>query len=160
MVPQGKCQKPFMELNLEMTPEERAKKSALAMWQCDQASKWLGMEIVTVSEGHAELSMAIETHHANSHGTCHGGMIYTLADSTFAFACNSRNQNTVAQHCVMTYVNPAYVGDHLTAVASEISTSGRNGIYDVNISNSAGKRIAEFRGFSRTIKGQIFQEKD
>lgn len=86
-----------------MTPKERAEKSAAAMWANDNASVWLGMELVEVDEGRAVLGLVVEKHHANGHGICHGGITFALADSAFAFACNSRNQSTVAQHNVISY---------------------------------------------------------
>lgn len=141
-----------------MTPDERAEKSSTAMWQNDHASKWLGMSLVEVREGSAILELTVEKHHCNGHGNCHGGVIYSLADSAFAFACNSRNQSTVAQHNSITYLAPGLLGDRLTAHAKETSLIGRNGIYDVHVTNQNGNVIAEFRGCSRTIKGQLFEE--
>lgn len=141
-----------------MTTKERAEKSAAAMWANDNASVWMGMELIEVDEGRAVLALTIAPHHANGHGICHGGITFTLADSAFAFACNSRNQATVAQHNVISYTAPAKVGDRLTATATEVSLAGRSGIYDVQVTNSAGQVVAEFRGFSRTISGQHFQE--
>lgn len=141
-----------------MTPKERAEKSAEAMWSDDHASAWFGMAIDAVDEGTAVLSMQVERHHCNGHGMCHGGVTFSLADSAFAFACNSRNQVTVAQTNAITYVAPAQMGDRLTATAREVSLTGRSGIYDVTVTNQDGKVIAEFRGGSRAIKGQLFRE--
>jgi acyl-CoA thioesterase len=141
-----------------MTPKERAEKSAAAMWADDNASKWFGMEITAVDEGRAVLELTVETHHCNGHGICHGGVIFALADSAFAFACNSRNQSTVAQHNLISYLAPGHAGDRLRAEAVELSRQGRSGIYDIKVSNQNGHVIAEFRGFSRAIKGQLFEE--
>ena len=141
-----------------MTPKERAAASAEAMWSKDKASKWLGFELVEVDEGTAELALTVQPHHCNGHGTCHGGILFSLADSAFAFACNSRNQSTVAQHNVITYIASPKAGDRLTASAREISLEGRNGIYDVRITDDAGARIAEFRGLSRSVPGALFDE--
>jgi acyl-CoA thioesterase len=94
----------------------------------------------------------------NGHGICHGGVSFALADSAFAFACNSRNKSTVGQHTFMNYLAPGQLGDRLTATATEISLTGRSGIYDVRVSNQEGTVIAEFRGVSRTINGQHFEE--
>ena len=141
-----------------MTPETRASRAARAMWEGDEASKWLGMKIISVTEGCAELSLTVERHHANGHGICHGGITFALADSAFAFACNSRNQSSVAQINTITYLAPAHVGDTLTAHAREVSLSGRSGIYDVTVTSQAGTKIAEFRGHSRPIRGQLFEE--
>ncbi|UTS81470.1 Acyl-coenzyme A thioesterase PaaI [Phaeobacter piscinae] len=141
-----------------MTPKDRAEKSAAAMWADDHASKWAGMEITHVDEGEATLELTVAQHHCNGHGICHGGVTFMLADSAFAFACNSRNQSTVAQHNVVSFTAPGRLGDRLIAKAHEVSLTGRSGIYDVTVSNQNGQQIAEFRGFSRAIKGQLFDE--
>ena len=141
-----------------MTPKQRAERSAQALWEHDGASQGLGMKIVSVDEGTATLSLTVEKHHCNGHGSGHGGITFSLADSAFAFACNSRNQNTVAQHNSITYLAAANLGDELTAIATETSLSGRNGIYDVVVTNQDQTVIAQFRGLSRTIKGQLFDE--
>ena len=104
------------------------------------------------------MSLTVAPHHCNGHGICHGGVTFLLADSTFAFACNSRNQSTVAQHNTISYLAPGKMGDHLTATATEISLTGRTGIYDVMIANQDGAMIAQFRGISRAITGQNFDE--
>lgn len=141
-----------------MTPNERARKSAAAMWADDNASPWFGMELEEVTEGCATLSLTVAPHHANGHDIGHGGVTFALADSAFAFACNSRNVATVAQTNTITYIAPARVGDRLTASAREVRLTGRNGIYDVTVTNQHGTVIAEFRGQSRAIKGQLFEE--
>ncbi|WP_166417998.1 hydroxyphenylacetyl-CoA thioesterase PaaI [Cochlodiniinecator piscidefendens] len=143
-----------------MTPKQRAQRAADAMWAGDNASQSLGMEILDVDEGSATLALTVATNHANGHGICHGGITFALADSAFAFACNSRNQSTVAQHNVISYTAPAHIGDRLTATASEVSLTGRSGIYDVQITNQDNLLIAQFRGMSRAIKGQLFPETD
>jgi acyl-CoA thioesterase len=141
-----------------MTPQERAERSAAAMIATDKASPWVGIKLQTVDEGTATMALTVAAHHCNGHGMCHGGVTFLLADSTFAFACNSRNQSTVAQHNVISYLVPGQLGDRLTAVAREVSLTGRTGIYDVTVTNQTGKVIAEFRGISRAIKGQHFDE--
>ncbi len=141
-----------------MTPKARAEKAAAAMWGRDNASKWVGMELVEMDEGAATFALRIADHHCNGHGICHGGVTFMLADSAFAFACNSRNQSTVAQHNVISYVAPARAGDLLTARATEQSLTGRSGIYDVTVTNQTGQKIAEFRGFSRAVGGAVFDE--
>ena len=143
-----------------MTPKDRADKAASAMWGRDRASGWAGMELVQVDEGTATLTLEVQDHHCNGHDICHGGVTFMLADSAFAFACNSRNQSTVAQHNVISYVAPARSGDRLTAQATELSLTGRSGIYDVTVTNQDGQKIAEFRGFSRAIGGPIFDENE
>ncbi len=141
-----------------MTPQERADKSSQAMWANDRASPWVGMELGEVNEGAAKLTLSVQEHHCNGHDICHGGVIFTLADSAFAFACNSRNQNTVAQNNMITFIAPGQLGDVLTASAREVSLTGRSGIYDVRVVNQDGTLIAEMRGLSRAIKGQLFDE--
>ncbi len=143
---------------MTMTPKERAEKAAAAMWADDHASKWAGMEITHVDEGEAVLEMTVKQDHCNGHGICHGGVTFMLADSAFAFACNSRNQSTVAQHNNISFTAPGRKGDRLIATAREVSLTGRSGIYDVTVTNQAGLKIAEFRGLSRAIKGQLFDE--
>ena len=102
--------------------------------------------------------MQVRAEMLNGHGICHGGFIFTLADSAFAFACNSYNRVTVAQQNQITYLLPGQPGDLLTAEACETSLQGRSGIYDVTVSNAAGQTVALFRGLSRTIRGQHFEE--
>ena len=143
---------------MSLSAEEIARQSAAAMWARDDASKWLGMRLDAVGPGTATTSMLVEKHHTNGHDICHGGFIFTLADSAFAFACNSYNRNAVAQHNVITFVAPGKLGERLTAEAREVARYGRSGIYDVRVSNEAGALIAEFRGASRTIDGKHFEE--
>ena len=141
-----------------MTPKERAQKSAETMWNNDQASAWFGMRIDEIDEGFAVLSLTVKKKHTNGHGICHGGVTFALADSAFAFACNSRNQSTVAQHNTISYTAAVKLGDVLTATAKEISLIGRNGIYDVEVTNQEGLAVAQFRGCSRAIRGTLFEE--
>ena len=143
---------------MTLNPQERAEKSAKGMWEGDNAARWFGMEIVSVGEGRAVLEMTVEPHHANGHAICHGGVTFSLADTAFAYACNSRNQATVAQHNIISYLAPGRLGDRLRAEATELSLTGRSGIYDVKVTNQTGTVIAEFRGISRAIKGQLFDE--
>ena len=137
----------------DMTPQELAEASARAMWNDDSASQRLGMALDHIAPGQATLSMTITDAMSNGHGNAHGGYIFTLADSAFAFACNSHNQMAVAQHCSITYLIPGRIGDRLTATATETSRRGRSGIYDIRITNQDGDHVAEFRGHSRTVKG-------
>ena len=137
----------------DMTPQELAEASAQAMWNDDSASQRLGMTLDHIAPGRATLSMTVTDAMSNGHGNCHGGYIFTLADSAFAFACNSYNQMAVAQHCSITYLIPGRIGDRLTATATETSRRGRSGIYDIRITNQDGDHVAEFRGHSRTVKG-------
>ena len=135
-------------------PDQLAKACADTMWARDKASIGLGMEIENIGPGTARLSMAVRSDMTNGQDIAHGGFIFTLADSTFAFACNTYNQFAVAQHCTVTFIAPAFEGDRLTATATELNCSGRSGIYDVTVVNQNGETIAEFRGNSRTVKGQ------
>jgi len=139
-----------------MTADELAKACAEAMWAEDNASRGLGMTLVEVSPGRSELRMEITAAMVNGHGSCHGGFIFTLADSAFAFACNSYNQRAVAQHCSITYLAPGKLGDVLTARGVEGSRQGRSGLYDIHVTNQNGALIAIFRGHSRTVKGEFF----
>lgn len=132
-----------------------AQAAAQAMWDADPATQKLGMVLEEVRSGYARMSMVIREEMSNGHGTCHGGYIFTFADSTFAFACNSHNINTVAQQCSITYLAPGKLGERLNAEAVERSLAGRSGVYDVTIRNEAGQIIAEFRGNSRNIKGEL-----
>jgi len=125
------------------------------MWENDRASRELGMRIVAVGPGEARLELEIRPGMANGHGLCHGGFVFTLADSAFAFACNSRNQRMVAAQGAITFVTPGRVGDTLTAHAREVHLRGRGGIYDVSVRNQAGELIAEFRGHCRAIPGPV-----
>lgn len=142
----------------EMTPQELAEASTRAMWAEDHASQRLGMVLDHVGPGEAQLSMTVTEAMSNGHGNAHGGFIFTLADSAFAFACNSYNQLVVAQHCSITYLIPGRIGDRLTATAREVSRRGRSGIYDIRITNQHGDHVAEFRGHSRTVKGTHLPE--
>lgn len=130
------------------------------MWNNDSASQRVGMKLVDVGPGTATLSMKISDQHLNGHKICHGGYIFMLADSAFAFACNSYNQLAVAHQNSITYAAPGQDGDLITAKAVEISKTGRSGIYDVTVTNQDGVDIAHFRGHSRTIKGTHFEENE
>ncbi len=138
-----------------MSPQELAEACAEAMWNDDNASRHLGMTIEHIAPGEARLSMTLTETMTNGHGNAHGGYLFTLADSAFAFACNTYNQLTVAQHCAITYVAPGALGDRLTATAREVSRRGRSGIYDISVTREDGTVIAEFRGHSRTINGTL-----
>jgi acyl-CoA thioesterase len=133
-----------------LSPDDLARACAAAMWKDDDASQGLGMEIVDVRCGEATLAMTVQPHMVNGQRIAHGGFIFLLADSAFAFACNSHNQRAVAAQCDITFIKPARLGDKLLASAREISRSGRSGIYDVRVT-VGDTVIAEFRGHSRTI---------
>ena len=139
-----------------MTAQQLAEACARAMWAEDRASAGLGMTIARIAPGACDMTMPVEPRMVNGHGICHGGFIFTLADSAFAFACNTDNVRTVAAHCAITYLRPARLGDRLVAVAEVRAQEGRSGIYDIRV--TAGEAvIAEFRGHSRTIGGAILE---
>jgi acyl-CoA thioesterase len=140
-----------------MSPEALARACAEAMWAEDAASRGLGMVIEQVGPGHARLALDVGPAMVNGHGICHGGFIFTLADSAFAFACNSYNLHCVAQHCAVTFIRPAHLGERLVAEAVERARQGRSGIYDVTVSGPHGV-VAEFRGHSRTTGERFFPE--
>ncbi len=139
----------------KLDPQALALASAKALWENDKATQFLDMKLTDVAPGTCRMAMTIQDQMCNGHGSCHGGYIFTLADSAFAFACNTYNQRAVAQHCNITYLNPASSGDVLTATATEVSQQGRSGIYDISVTNQQGEVIAQFRGHSRTIKGTL-----
>ena len=143
-----------------MDADQLAKACAEAMWAEDQASRGLGMKLLSVGPGRAELQMTVTERMVNGHKICHGGFIFTLADSTFAFACNTYNQRTVAQHCAVTFLTAGKLGDKLIARGAEVSRRGRSGIYDITVTRDDGTVIAEFRGHSRTIEGEIIPTSD
>jgi acyl-CoA thioesterase len=142
-----------------LSPDELARACAEAMWKQDDASQGLGMEIVEIRPGRATLAMTVQPQMVNGQRIAHGGFIFTLADSAFAFACNSHNERVVAAQGNITFIRPGKLGDRLVASAREISRSGRSGIYDVQVT-ADDVVIAEFRGHSRSIGGTWIQEKD
>ena len=134
-----------------------AQATADSMFARDEATKSLGMTILEVAPGYAKLTMPVRPDMLNGHQTCHGGFIFALADSAFAFSCNSYNFNTVASGCSIEYLAPGRAGDLLTAEAIEQSRASRTGVYDVTVSNQEGTRIALFRGKSYQIRGEVLQ---
>ena len=124
------------------------------MWANDRACKALGMRVVTVTPGRATLEMTVREDMLNGHDICHGGLIATLADSAFAYACNSYDELTVASGFAVDLLAPGQLGDVLTASALEVSKAGRSGVYDIEVTNQHGKRIAVFRGRSHTVRGK------
>ena len=141
-----------MNLKAVLSPDDLARACAEAMWKEDDASQGLGMEIVEIRPGQAVLTMTVAPHMVNGQRIAHGGFIFLLADSAFAFACNSHNERAVAAQCQISFVKPGKLGDRLVATAREISRTGRSGIYDVRVTVD-GVVVAEFRGHSRTIGG-------
>ncbi|WP_113753195.1 hydroxyphenylacetyl-CoA thioesterase PaaI [Bordetella trematum] len=142
-------------MQIPTDPQALADAVSEAMFAEDAASQGLGMRVVESGPGYARLTMTVRPDMLNGHKTCHGGFIFALADSCFAFACNSRNVSTVASGCVIDYLAPGFEGDILTAVGQERSLAGRTGVYDVTVTNQEGRNVAIFRGRSYRIKGQI-----
>ena len=140
------------------TPQEVAEATRDAMWKDDRASKALGMQVVAVGPGTATLVMTVRDDMLNGHDICHGGLVTTLADSAFAFACNAYNEVTVASGFDVNLLAAARRGDVLTASAVEVSKSGRTGVYDITVTNQRGERVAAFRGRSYTMKGKPLVE--
>ena len=138
----------------ERTPQQTADLVREGMFANDRASRGLGMQIVSVSPGHAVLAMPVREDMLNGHDICHGGFIATLSDSAFAFACNSYNELTVASGFAIDLLAPARLADLLTARCAEVSKAGRTGVYDVEVMNQRGERVAVFRGRSYAIKGK------
>jgi acyl-CoA thioesterase len=139
-------------------PQALAEATANSMYARDHATQALGIKIVAIKPGVASMQMVVQKKMLNGHQTCHGGYIFTLADSTFAFACNSHNIQAVAAGCSIEYLAPAYEHDVLTAEAQEQSRTGRTGIYDVAVINQDGKKIALFRGKSHQLKDAVIQK--
>jgi acyl-CoA thioesterase len=125
------------------------------MYERDQATRALGMTLDEIRPGYARMSMPVRADMLNGHATCHGGYIFMLADSAFAFACNSHNFNTVGAGCTIDYLAPGRAGDVLTAEAVEQALAGKTGVYDIAVSNQEGRRVALFRGKSHRIAGHV-----
>ncbi len=136
-------------------PQTLAQATAQYMYAQDNATQGLGITLVEIHPGHARMQMTVRSDMLNGHGMCHGGFIFTLADSGFAFACNSYNVQTVAAGCSIEFLAPAFEGEVLTASAVEQSKSGKTGIYDVVVTNGEGKKIALMRGKSHQLKGEV-----
>jgi acyl-CoA thioesterase len=136
-------------------PQALADAVGQAMWSRDCATQALGMTLVSIAPGRATVRMPIRADMANGHGMCHGGFMFTLADSAFAYACNSYNLNTVASGCNIDFLAPGRIGDVLEAEAVERSAAGRTGVYDVTVRVQGGKTVALFRGKSYRIQGEV-----
>ena len=143
---------------MNATPQEVAEAARDAMWRDDRASKSLGITVQAVGPGTATLRMTVREDMLNGHDICHGGLITTLADSAFAFACNAYNEVTVAAGFDVNLLAAARLGDDLTATAREVSKAGRTGVYDVAVHNQREVAVAAFRGRSYTMKGKAVVE--
>jgi acyl-CoA thioesterase len=144
---------------MTMSDRELAARVGEAMFAADRASRdFMGMELVSCEPGRAVMRMAVREPMLNGHEICHGGLIFTLADSTFAFACNSRNHVTVAAGCSIEFLQPGRLGDVLTCEGVERVLQGRHGIYDMTVTNQNSEVVALFRGKSTQIKGHVIPE--
>ena len=131
----------------------QAQRIAEVIWPEDAASRWLGMKLEEVRAGYARLSMRVTAHMVNGQKVCHGGLIFTLADSSFGYACNTHNQRALAAGASIDFLSPAHLGDVLVAECVESARAGRRGIYDAKVTNQKGEAIALFRGESAVVKG-------
>ncbi|WP_198115840.1 hydroxyphenylacetyl-CoA thioesterase PaaI [Massilia rhizosphaerae] len=136
-------------------PQALAELAGKTMYERDPASRALGMTLEAIRPGYARMRMRVREDMLNGHGTCHGGYIFTLADSAFAFACNSHNFNTVGAGCTIDYLAPGRLGDVLVAEAVEQALAGKTGIYDVVVTDADGRRIALLRGKSHRVAGHV-----
>ncbi len=141
-----------------LSPMDLAQESARIMWAEDTATRAVGMQLLEVAPGHARLSLTVRDEFTNGHGMCHGGYIFMLADSAFAFACNSHNQRAVAASAAIEFIAAAQRGDVLTAECVEQHRGGRSGLYDTRVTDQNGRLIALFRGRSATIRGRFIEE--
>ena len=144
-----------IETEVAVDPQALAEQVAQAMFARDRAAQMLGMTVDAVGPGYAQVSMRVRDDMINGHHICHGGLTLSLADTAFAYACNSDNHNTVGAACSMDYLRPAFEGDRLTAEAVERHLAGRSGIFDVTVSNQNGDKIGLFRGKSHRVKGAV-----
>lgn len=142
-----------------MSPEQKAAKVGETMFAADLASReFMKMELISCAPGRASMRMAVREEMLNGHRICHGGFIFTLADSTFAFACNSHNKVAVAAGCSIEFLKPGQLGDVLTCEGVEQVLQGRHGVYDMRVTNQRGEVVAMFRGKSAQIPGTVFPE--
>ncbi|MBV2135080.1 hydroxyphenylacetyl-CoA thioesterase PaaI [Pseudomonas sp. MAP12] len=146
--------------NDQLPPQELAEACAAAMYERDLAVRHLGIQVLRMAPGEADLQMTISETMIQGHANCHGGYLFTLADSAFAYACNSYDEVCVALGCSIDYIAPGRLGDLLTARATQVSRSGRTGNYDVRIENQHGQLIAVFHGKSYKIRGSVRQQEN
>jgi acyl-CoA thioesterase len=143
-----------------LTPQQLAEACTDSMFCRDSASRGLGIRITSVAPGRAVLTMTVREDMLQGHGNCHGGFIFILADSAFAYACNTYDEATVASGCSIDYLGPGQLGDVLTATAEERSRRGRTGLYDITVRNQHGDEVALFRGRSYKIRGTVRRLKE
>jgi acyl-CoA thioesterase len=139
------------------SPAERARRAGRVLYEKDLVAKKFGIRIVDVTPGGACLTMRVRTEMANGHKICHGGLLFTLADTAFAYACNSHGDNVLAAAASIDFLAPSHVGDDLRATARELWRAGRSGLYEVEVTNQKGVRIALFRGRSHRITGKLIE---
>lgn len=138
-----------------MTPKERARHIAETMLSREGTGPAWGLEIEDIDEGYARIAMVLRADMLNGHGIAHGGMLFSLADTAFAYACNSRNVPTVAQSATIVFLDPGKKGERVVAEAKESSLRGRSGVYAVKVFGEDGRTIAEFQGLSRALPGTV-----
>jgi acyl-CoA thioesterase len=144
-----------MQPDVQMSAQQLAELAGRTMYERDPASQRLGMTLDQIRPGYALMRMRVREDMLNGHGTCHGGYIFMLADSAFAFACNSHNFNTVGAGCSIDYLAPGREGDVLSAEAVEQALSGKTGVYDIVVTNQEGRKVALFRGKSHRVNGMV-----
>jgi acyl-CoA thioesterase len=144
-----------MQFDTHERAQQLAELAGKTMYERDPASQKLGMTLDEIRPGYARMSMRVREDMLNGHSTCHGGYIFMLADSAFAFACNSHNFNTVGAGCSIDYLSPGREGDLLTAEAVEQALSGKTGVYDIVVTNQEGRKVALFRGKSHRVNGMV-----
>ncbi len=142
-------------MTAQRKPQELAEAVGREMYRKDRTSQFLRITLDEIRPGYARMTMKVMEDMVNGHDMCHGGFIFTLADSAFAYSCNSHNHNAVASGCTIEYLAPAHAGDVLTAIGEERALAGRSGVYDIEVRNQDGKRIALFRGKSHRITGEL-----
>ena len=135
-----------------------AERAVEALWRGDAASQGLGMQVQARGPGRATVSMRVRADMVNGHGICHGGLVFALADSAFAFACNSYGENTVAAGAAIEFLKPARLGDVLSASAAERWRAGRAGIYEIEVRNQQDELVALFRGRSHQVAGRLIDD--
>ena len=140
---------------MERDAQRLAEAAAQALMARDHASDALGIKLLEVRPGYARMQMSVRGDMVNIHGSAHGGMVFTLADTAFGYACNTHNKVAVASNCGIDFLRPAHLGDILTATAMEQAMIGRNGVYDVRVENNRGELVALFRGKSAQIRGTV-----
>ncbi len=140
---------------MQLDAQRLAELAGRTMYERDPASRGLGMQLLEIRPGYARMSMPVRDDMLNGHATCHGGYIFMLADSAFAFACNSHNFNTVGAGCTIDYLAPGRPGDVLVAEAREQALQGKTGVYDVAVTDQDGRTIALFRGKSHRVNGTL-----